>query len=136
MIKKLLDLKKMQLNQQLVRKQQLNSQIFDLEIKIQDIETHLAVTGVKAFGSIGDFKILAIHKETMKHEKIKFLDSKNGLTAQISAIDKKIAFFQKEVEQYNYLFKEKLKNDLKVQEKKEEINTNEYIQAQWVRKNV
>jgi nicotinamide mononucleotide adenylyltransferase len=131
-IKKLLNLKKMQLDQQLLQKQQLSSKVFNLEQEINQIDKSLSQAGVKMFGSIGDFKVLAIHKNAMKYEKTKLFDAKNILINQISQIDKKIVLFQKEVEQYNYLLKEELRKKLKEEAKQEQMVADEYMQAKWM----
>jgi hypothetical protein len=131
-IKKLLNLKKMQLDQQLLQKQQLSSKVFNLEQEINEIDKSLSQAGVKMFGSIGDFKVLAIHKNAMKYEKTKLFDAKSILINQISQIDKKIVLFQKEVEQYNYLLKEELRKKLKEEAKQEQIVADEYMQAKWM----
>jgi nicotinamide mononucleotide adenylyltransferase len=131
-IKKLLNLKKMQLDQQLLQKQQLSSKVFNLEQEINEIDKSLSQAGVKMFGSIGDFKVLAIHKNAMKYEKTKLFDAKNILINQISQIDKKIVLFQKEVEQYNYLLKEELRKKLKEEAKQEQMVADEYMQAKWM----
>jgi nicotinamide mononucleotide adenylyltransferase len=131
-IKKLLNLKKMQLDQQLLQKQQLSSKVFNLEQEINEIDKSLSQAGVKMFGSIGDFKVLAIHKNAMKYEKTKLFDAKNILINQISQIDKKIVLFQKEVEQYNYLLKEELRKKLKEEVKQEQMVADEYMQAKWM----
>jgi hypothetical protein len=131
-IKKLLNLKKMQLDQQLLQKQQLSSKVFNLEQEINEIDKSLSQAGVKMFGSIGDFKVLAIHKNAMKYEKTKLFDAKSILINQISQIDKKIVLFQKEVEQYNYLLKEELRKKLKEEAKQEQMVADEYMQAKWM----
>jgi nicotinamide mononucleotide adenylyltransferase len=131
-IKKLLNLKKMQLDQQLLQKQQLSSKVFNLDQEINEIDKSLSQAGVKMFGSIGDFKVLAIHKNAMKYEKTKLFDAKNTLINQISQIDKKIVLFQKEVEQYNYLLKEELRKKLKEEVKQEQMVADEYMQAKWM----
>jgi hypothetical protein len=135
-IKKLLDLKKTQLNQQLMQKQQLNAKVYNLDQEIEDIEHRLSTAGVKMLGSIGDFKVLAIHKNSMKYEKSKLFDAKTILLNQIGTIDQKIISFQKEIEQYDYLFKEELKKQLKEEEKKEQMAADEYVQAKWIATNV
>lgn len=132
MIEKLLKLKQTQLDQQLMMKQQLNARVFDLDKEIEDIEYHLSTAGVKMFGSIGDFKVLAIHKNSMKYEKTKLFDKKTSLLGQIAQLDKVIIGFQKEVEQYSYLLKEELRKKLKEEEKKEQLIADEYMQAKWM----
>jgi hypothetical protein len=122
----------MQLDQQLLQKQQLSSKVFNLEQEINEIDKSLSQAGVKMFGSIGDFKVLAIHKNAMKYEKTKLFDAKSILINQISQIDKKIVLFQKEVEQYNYLLKEELRKKLKEEAKQEQMVADEYMQAKWM----
>ena len=132
LIDKLYKLKQTQLNQELLKKQQLNNKLHEIEEKIKNIQHQLVTSGVKMFGSIGDFKVLAIHKNSLKFEKKQLEDKKRSLLHQISLLDDKIIEFQKEVEQFDYILKQNMKKKIKEIEKKEQISANEFIQARWM----
>jgi len=134
MIEKLYKFKKVQLEQQLVAKKQLETKIFEIDEKIIATGKSLATVGVKMFGSIGDFKVLAIHKNSMKFEIEKFEREKKSLHSKVGQFDKVIIEFQKELEQYGYILKEDMKKQIKKQEKNDEMVANEYVQAKWVQK--
>jgi hypothetical protein len=134
MIEKLFKFKKVQLEQQLVAKRQLETKIFEIDEKIIATGKSLATAGVKMFGSIGDFKVLAIHKNSMRFEIEKFEREKKSLRSRVEQFDKVIIEFQKELEQYGYILKEDMKKQIKKQEKNDEMVANEYVQAKWIQK--
>lgn len=131
MIKKLYQFKSVQLDQQLVQKRQLLSKIFELDQHIEETQKSLSTATVKIFGSIGDFKILAIHKNAMKFELTKFEKEKKIILNQISQYDKIIMELQKELEQYGYILKEETRKQLKKLEKNEEMVASEFMQSRW-----
>jgi regulator of replication initiation timing len=131
MIKKLYNFKSAQLEQQLVQKKQLMAKIFELDEQINQTQKSLSTATVNIFGAIGDFKILAIHKNAMKYELSKFEREKKLLQSQIVSYDKVIMELQKELEQYGYILKEEIRFDLKKKIKAEELVASEYIQAKW-----
>ena len=132
MIQKLYNLKNVQLEQQLVQKRQLMSKIFDIDEKIGRTSHSLSTATVKLFGSIGDFKVLAIHKNSMKYEIEKLEREKKVLQNQIAQYDIAIMNFQKELEQYGYILKQESKKRMKKEEKNEEMVASEYVQAKWM----
>jgi hypothetical protein len=136
MINKLYKLKQTQLNQQYMLKQQLLSKIFDIDTKIQDIQLNISSVGVEKFGAIGDFKILAIHKNSMKYEKYKLEQEKNNLQSEITKFDNIIIEYQKEVEKYKYLVKEALKDKIKEDIKQEEMIASEFVLSKYANKMV
>ncbi len=132
MINKLYNFKNIQLDQQIVQKKQLLSKIFDIDEKIEQTKISLSTATVKVFGSIGDFKVLAIHKNAMKFEIAKLEKEKFFLQGEITKYDKVIMELQKELEQYGYILKEEAKKRLKVEIKNEEMVANEYMQSKWM----
>jgi len=132
MINKLYKFKSIQLEQQIVQKRQVLSKIFEIDEKIEQTKVSLSTATVKIFGSIGDFKVLAIHKNSMKFEIAKLEKEKKMLESMIVGIDKIIIEFQKELEQYGYILKEETKKRLKQEEKNDEMVASEYMQAKWM----
>lgn len=131
MIQKLYDLKQRELDQQSAQKQKLITQMMEYEAEIETLQLNLSQSSVKMFGSISDFKILAIHKNTMRDKKEKLQKKKVVVESQIEAIDLVIVEIAKEVEKYNYLLKEEKRKAIKAMEKVEERVANEFIQARW-----
>lgn len=134
MIKKLYNFKSLQLNQQLIQKKQLVGKIFDIDEKMKETNFHLSTASVKPFGAIGDFKVLEIHKNSMRFELSKLEREKRFLQAEISGLDKVIMEFQKELEQYGYILKQAQKTKIKKEEKNDELIAGEYMQSKWVGK--
>ena len=132
MIQKLFHFKTVQLEQQLVQKRQLLSKVFEIDEQIGKTEHSLSTATVKLFGSIGDFKVLAIHKNSMKFEITKLEREKKILQSKIATLDTIIIEFQKELEQYSYILKQEAKKRLKKEEKNEEMVASEYMQAKWM----
>ena len=132
MINKLYNFKNIQLDQQIVQKKQLLSKIFDIDEKIEQTKMSLSTATVKIFGSIGDFKVLAIHKNSMKFEIAKLEKEKKILQGHILGYDKVIMELQKELEQYGYILKEETKKRLKKDAKNDEMVASEYMQSKWM----
>ncbi len=132
MIQKLYNFKNTQLEQQLIQKRQLSSLLFEIDEKIQKTNVSLSTATVKMFGSIGDFKVLAIHKNSMKFEITKLERDKKMLNIKIAGIDTVTIELQKELEQYGYILKEETKKRIKKEEKNDEMIASEYMQAKWV----
>ena len=133
MILKLFKLNKSKLEQNMAFRQEVYTKIFDIEDKIEQIDEDLVKTSVNRFGAIGDFKVLAIHKNTMKYEKQKLLTNRNTLTNEIKNYDSIIIKYQKELEKYQYLLNEEKKQKLKEIIKYDEKNSNEYVQAKFAK---
>jgi len=133
MIEKLHKLKKTQLEQQFMLKQQLLAKQFEIENEIEDITSGLSTLGVEKFGAIGDFKILAIHKNSMKHKISILEESKRTLSMQVENFNRKIVDFQKEVEKYEYLLKVELKKKIKEEIKLEEMIASEFVLSKYAK---
>ena len=133
MISKLYKLKKTQLEQQLMLKQQLLSKQFEIENEIEKINLDLTSVSVEKFGAIGDFKILAIHKNSMNHKKMLLENNKQNLIMQIENFNIKIIDFQKEVEKYDYLLKVELKKKIKEEIKVEEMIASEFMLSKYAK---
>jgi hypothetical protein len=134
MIKKLYNFKSLQLNQQMIQKKQLLGKIFDIDETIKKTNISLSTASVKPFGAIGDFKVLEIHKNSMRFELSKLQREKKFLEAEIISFDKVIVELQKEMEQYSYILKQEQKNKIKKDEKNDELVASEYMQSKWIGK--
>jgi chromosome segregation ATPase len=131
MILKLYNLNKSQLEQNLMKKQQVVNQIHNLNSKIDELNDSILKMSVNKLGAIGDFKLLAIHKNTMNYEKEKLKVRKITLQNEMNKIDNIINNFQKEIEKYSYLLKKEKKEKIKELEKYDENIAFEYIQSQF-----
>ena len=133
MILKLYNLNKLRLEQNISLKQQLKGKLHNVDTEIESITNTLNSVGVERFGAIGDFKLLAIHKNTLKHEMTILHSQKITIQNEIFGYDKIIIQFQKEMEKYDYLIKEEKKKKLKELEKYDEDIASEYIQARFIK---
>ena len=133
MIDQLYKLKQQQINQQVLLKQQATSKINDIDNELNLTNTKLHTTGVDIMGAISDFRVLEIHKETMKEHIIKLSQNKEHLKKQIEHYDGIIINLNKESEQFNYILQEMKREKLKEIEKQEEIVASEYMQAKYVK---
>jgi chromosome segregation ATPase len=113
-------------------KQQIVNKVNEIENQLESINESLLKMSVNKFGAIGDFKMLAIHKNSMKYEKEKLIIKKNSLSQEVLKYDKIISDFQKEIEKYSYLLKQEKKQKLKDLEKYDENIAQEYIQAKFI----
>jgi len=133
MISKLYNLNKLKLEQNIMLKQKIKNQISILQNELDSIDAALNTTGVEKFGAIGDFKLLAIHKNTLKYEREKLVSNKNKLNEEMQKYDIIIVSYQKEMEKYDYLLKEEKKAKMKLLEKYDEEIASEYMQAKFIK---
>ena len=136
MIDKLYKLKQQQINQQVLLKQQALSKINDIDIELTDTNIQLHSATVDVLGAISDFRVLQIHKETMKEHIIKLNQKKEHLKKQIEYYDDIIVVLNKESEQFNYILQENKKIKLKEQLKFEELVAAEYMQSKFVKNRI
>ncbi len=111
MIEKIYKLKQQQINQQVLLKQQALSKIEDLDREIQNTSRAYHSATVDIMGAISDFRVLQIHKETMKNHIIKLNQKKAQLKKQIDYYDTIILSLKKESEQFNYILEENKKEE-------------------------
>jgi len=133
MIKKLYELKKKELDRLLLQKSRLLSQLTDIDDEIEKIIYELNHTSVEKFGAINDFVMLSIHKNYLKEELKKLNYRKNNLEKNIEELNKDIVLLNKESEQYDYIIKQILKEKIKLQERKDRLITEDFVQAKYVR---
>jgi len=132
MINKLHKLKQQQINQQVLLKQQSISQIEDINLELYNTNHSLHTATVDIMGAISDFRVLEIHKETMKEHMIKLGQKKMKLKKQVEYYDSLILSLNKESEQFSYILEENKKIQLKKILKNEEIIASEYMQAKYI----
>jgi len=132
MIDKLYKLKQQQINQQVLLKQQSLSKIDEIDIELKNTSHSFHTATLDIMGAISDFRVLQIHKETMKEHMIKLNQKKVNLKQQIEYYDNIIISLNKESEQFNYILQENKKKKLKEAQKLEEIVASEYMQAKYI----
>jgi len=132
MIDKLYKLKQQQINQQVLLKQQSMSKIDDIDIELYNTNQSYHSATLDVMGAISDFRVLQIHKKTMKEHMIKLNQKKMKLKQQIEYYDSIILALNKESEQFNYILQENKKEELKKIQKLEEIVSSEYMQAKYI----
>ena len=133
MIDQLYKLKQQQINQQVLLKQQALSKINDIDDELLLTNKKLHTTTVDIMGAISDFRVLEIHKDTMKEHIIKLSQNKEHLKKQIEHYDGIIININKESEQFNYILQELKREKLKEIERQEEIVAAEYMQAKYIK---
>ena len=132
MINKIYKLKQQQINQQVLLKQQSLAKINDIEIELQNTNHAYHHATLDVMGAISDFRVLQIHKDTMKEHMIKLSQKKATLTKQVEYFDNIIVALNKESEQFNYILQENKKTELKKIQKNEEEVAAEYMQAKFI----
>ena len=131
MIDKLYKLKQQQINQQILQKQLIIAKIDDIDKELGLTHHNIHSVSIDVIGAISDFRILEIHKNTMKEHIVKLNRQKEELKKQLLIYDKKILELNKESEQFNYILQEQKKELLKEITKQEELVTSEYVQAKF-----
>jgi len=132
MIKKLYDLKKTQTDQKLMEKGQLLSKIDKIDAEIMFTQNKIDTATLQRFGSISDFTILAMHKNTMKLHIADLESQKISLNAQLEILVKIIVELQKETEQFGYILEEERKEAIKRLLLEEEEASSEYMQSKYI----
>jgi hypothetical protein len=132
MINKIYKLKQQQINQQVLLKQQSLSKIEEIDIELQNTNQSYHSATLDVMGAISDFRVLQIHKDTMKEHMIKLNQEKVTYRKQVDYYDSIIVSLNKESEQFNYIIQEKKREKLKKIEKQEEIVSAEYMQAKFI----
>ncbi|MEA2050389.1 MAG: hypothetical protein U9O56_06650 [Campylobacterota bacterium] len=133
MITQLYNLKQQQINQQVLLKQQALSKIKEIDDELLETNTYLHTASVDIMGAISDFRVLQIHKMTMKEHMVKLAQNKEKLKKQIEYYDNLIIGFNKESEQFDYIIQENKKEKIKNIIKAEEEVSSEYMQSKFIR---
>ena len=127
MIKKLFNLKKLQLDQNFSIMQNLKNQVFALEEQNEILAHEINTQGVSAVGAIRDFYALEIHKKNLRQMMKNNLGEIGALQAQISIQNQIISQLMKEKEQFGYILQQQ-----KIQKQKEEIKVFENESSELV----
>jgi hypothetical protein len=83
-------------------------------------------------GAISDFRVLQIHKDTMKEHMIQLGRKKLHYLQQVEHYNNIIIDLNKESEQFNYILQEQKKEKLKQIIKQEELASSEYMQVKHI----
>ena len=113
-------------------KQQSLSKIQEIDIELHNTNNSFHTATLDVMGAISDFRVLQIHKDTMKEHMIKLNQKKVKLKQQIEYYDSIILTLNKESEQFNYILQENKKEEMKKIQKLEEIVAAEYMQAKYI----
>jgi len=132
MIEKLYNLKKTQTDQKLMEKGQLLAKIDKIDAEIMFTQNKIDTATLQRFGSISDFTILAMHKNTMKLHISELESKKVTLNAQLEVLVQHIVELQKETEQFAYILEEEKKEALKKLLLAEEEASSEYMQSKYI----
>lgn len=135
MIDKLFHLKQVQIEQEILQKQQTVNKIIEIDEQITQMRNDLQTVQVTPKGAIVDFQIIEIHKQTMKQKVIQLGYQKQRLQSQVDQHNTKIIQLQKESEQYEYILNEQKKEAYKEELKLEALIADEITQSKWARKN-
>jgi mevalonate pyrophosphate decarboxylase len=133
MIKKLYNLKNLQKDQLLVKKQKLQMRITDIDIDISHTQDIINTATVDRFGSISDFSILEMHKNTLRHHIHILNQEKIEILASIDILNQDIISFQKETEQFDYILQQQKKEQFKMMLAEEALTAEEFAQSQFIK---
>ncbi len=133
MISKLYNLKKTQTDQKLILKGQVLSDIEKCETQMMFIKNKIDSASVQNKGSISDFSLLQIHKNTMRYNLKTVEEEKNKLKEELKNIEKDIVQLQKETEQYSVILEEEKAEALKKLLLVEQEASEEYIQSKYIK---
>ena len=133
MINKLYNLKKTQTEQKLIEKSSLEQEVYKIDEEVGDLNHRINTTTVEKLGSISDFMILAMHKDTLRFEVKNLLSKKNQLIKKIDDLFAQIIELQKESEQYKYILDEEKKKKRKDTLHFELLESEEFIQSKYIK---
>lgn len=132
MIEKIYKLKQQQINQQILLKQQVVAKIEEINQELNSTSKSLNTASVNVMGAISDFRVLQIHKNTMRDHIIKLGQKKLLYLKQIEHFNQTITELNKESEQFFYILQEEKKAKLKTLLKEEELTSAEYSQIKFI----
>ena len=133
MINKLYNLKKTQTEQKLIEKSSLEQEVYKIDEEVGDLNNRINTTTVEKLGSISDFMILAMHKDTLRFEVKNLLSKKNQLIKKIDDLFAQIIELQKESEQYKYILDEEKEQKRKDTLHFELLESEEFIQSKYIK---
>jgi len=133
LIKQLYNLKKNQTEQKLTEKSALEKEVDRIEKEVESTQYRINTATVQKFGSISDFMVLAMHKDSLRFYIKELLIKKNDLLKKIEALLSEIIELQKESEQYKYILEEQMKEKNKMLMDIQALEAEEFIQSKYIR---
>ncbi|MBL3520347.1 hypothetical protein ACNSOP_05155 [Aliarcobacter lanthieri] len=133
MIDKLYNLKKNQIEQKLIEKSTLEHEVDRINEEVESLQHRINTATVDKFGSISDFMILAMHKDSLRFYMQGLLVKKNTLVKKIEELLSEIIELQKESEQYKYILEEEKKEKNKILMDMQALESEEFIQSKYIR---
>jgi len=133
LIKQLYNLKKNQTEQKLTEKSALEKEVDRIEEEIESTQYRINTATVQKFGSISDFMVLAMHKDSLRFYIKELLIKKNDLLKKIEALLSEIIELQKQSEQYKYILEEQMKEKNKMLMDIQSLEAEEFIQSKYIR---
>jgi len=132
MIEKLYNLKQTQTDQKLMEKGQLQAKIDTLDAEIMFTQNKIDTATLHKFGSVSDFAVLAMHKNTMRQHIAKLEEEKKEVEKVMEVVIEEVIELQKETEQFAYILEEEKREALKKLLLAEQEASEEYIQSKYI----
>jgi len=133
LIKQLYNLKKNQTEQKLSEKSALEKEVDRIEEEVESTQYRINTATVERLGSISDFMVLAMHKDSLRFYIKELLIKKNNLLKKIEALLSEIIELQKQSEQYKYILEEQMKEKNKMLMDIQALEAEEFIQSKYIR---
>lgn len=133
MIKQLYNFKKTQIEQKLVEKSGLEQEVYKIDETTRELNHRINTATVEKLGSISDFMVLAMHKDTLRFELKNLLNRKNQLLKKIDEIFIEIVELQKESEQYKFILDEEKEQKRIEALHSELLESEEFIQSKYIK---
>jgi len=133
LIKQLYNLKKNQTEQKLTEKSALEKEVDRIEEEVESTQHRINTATVERLGSISDFMVLAMHKDSLRFYIKELLIKKNDLLKKIEALLGEIIELQKQIEQYKYILEEQMKEKNKMLMDIQVLEAEEFIQSTYIR---
>jgi len=105
--------------------EKINAEVMFTQNKIDTATLH-------KFGSISDFAVLAMHKNTMKAHIAKLENERKVFDEELEVLVEQIVEVQKEMEQFAYILEEEKREALKKLLVAEQEASEEYIQSKYI----
>ncbi len=132
MIEKLYSLKKIQSDQKMMFRAEIMNSIDLYNEQIEELKKSITTASVDRFGAISDFKVLEIHKNTLKMNVRKLESQRSVLLVKLKKLNAEIVELQKQKEQYAYILDEQKKEAFKKILKEEEEASSEFVQSKYI----
>ena len=118
----------------LILKAQIDSKIDQIDAEILLTKNSITSASVQKNGSIADFVILTMHKNTMKLHIKKLEMEKSKLEEELKNVVQEIIELQKQAEQFKYILEEQKIEARVLALKTEQETTEEFIQSKYIRR--